>query len=259
MPEWSAPSKQPARRADPLARLPGRRLSNRGRLLARHYGPGDTVWPVSPILLQPVTLPARLPTLPTLDASDSRKWPRVINRLCSELGHPLRGPVQKPPCPYPGLRAFDATDVPRFYGRDADIGLLLGHLRHGRFVLVSGPSGAGKTSLVQAGLLPQLPASLHWPPGFWLTRTLRPGAHPLRALAAMLDATHGAATRRADRSAGGALYPAGRLLLVVDPLEEVFALAEPAEQEASSPPCRSCGPTPAVRWCWSSATISIPT
>ena len=199
-------------------------------LLARQHGAGGAIWPVSPILLQPVTLPARLPTLPTLDASDPRRWPRVINRLCSELGCPLRGPAQKPPCPYPGLRAFGATDVPRFYGRDAEIGTLLGHLRHGRLALVVGAAGAGKSSLVQAGLIPQVPASLYWPPGFWLARTVRPGPRPVQALAEALQATHGGPREvLTDLLAGH--FPAGRLLLVIDPLEEVFTLAPPAEQE----------------------------
>jgi hypothetical protein len=199
-------------------------------LLARQHGTAGAIWPVSPILLQPVTLPARLPTLPTLDASDPRRWPRVVNRLCSELGCPLRGPAQKPACPYPGLRAFSATDVPRFYGRDAEIGTLLGHLRHGRIALVVGAAGAGKSSLVQAGLIPQLPASLYWPPGFWLARTVRPGPRPVQALAEALHATQGG-PREALTDLLAGHFPAGRLLLVIDPLEELFTLAPPAEQE----------------------------
>ena len=33
-------------------------------LLARQYGSGGAIWPVSPLLLQPVQLPARLPSSP---------------------------------------------------------------------------------------------------------------------------------------------------------------------------------------------------
>ena len=198
-------------------------------LLARQYGTGGAIWPVSPLLLQPVQLPARLPILPTLDATDPRKWLRVINRLCSELGHPMRGPVQPPPCPYPGLRAFSAADVPRFYGRDAEVGMLLGHLRRERFVLVTGPSGVGKTSLIEAGLIPQLPNSPHWPPGFWVTRTMRPGVRPVQALAEALQATQ-THPREVLTDLLAAHFPAGRLLLVIDSFEELFTLNDRAEQ-----------------------------
>ena len=190
---------------------------------------GGAIWPVSPLLLQPVQLPARLPILPALDATDPRKWVRVINRLCSELGHPMRGPSQQPPCPYPGLRPFTATDVPRFYGRDAEVGMLLGHLRRERFVLVTGPSGVGKTSLIEAGLVPQLPNSPHWPPGFWVVRTMRPGAHPVQALAEALRATQ-AHPREVLTDLLAAHFPAGRVLLVIDPFEELFTLNDRAEQ-----------------------------
>jgi KaiC/GvpD/RAD55 family RecA-like ATPase len=198
-------------------------------LLARQYGTGGAIWPVSPLLLQPVQLPARLPFLPTLDATDPRKWLRVINRLCSELGHPMRGPVQPPPCPYPGLRAFSAADVPRFYGRDAEVGMLLGHLRREQFVLVTGPSGVGKTSLIEAGLIPQLPNSPHWPPGFWVTRTMRPGVRPVQALAEALQAsqTH---PREVLTDLLAAHFPAGRVLLVIDSFEELFTLNDRDEQ-----------------------------
>ncbi len=198
-------------------------------LLARHYGTGGAIWPVSPLLLQAVQLPARLPILPTLDATDPRKWLRVINRVCSELGHPMREPAQQPPCPYPGLLPFTAADVPRFYGRDAEVGMLLGHLRRERFVLVTGASGVGKTSLIEAGLIPQLPNSPHWPPGFWVARTMRPGAHPVQALAEALQATQ-AHPRDVLTDLLAAHFPAGRVLLVIDHFEDLFTLSDRDEQ-----------------------------
>jgi KaiC/GvpD/RAD55 family RecA-like ATPase len=141
----------------------------------------------------------------------------------------MRGPVQPPPCPYPGLRAFSAADVPRFYGRDAEVGMLLGHLRRERFVLVTGPSGVGKTSLIEAGLIPQLPNSPHWPPGFWVTRTMRPGIRPVQALAEALQATQ-THPREVLTDLLAAYFPAGRLLLVIDSFEELFTLNDRAEQ-----------------------------
>jgi hypothetical protein len=174
-------------------------------------------------------IPARLPLLPALDATDPRQWPAVVNRLCADLGHPLPVAAPRTPSPYPGLRPFTGTDVPRFYGRDAEVGALLGHLRHSRFVLVAGPSGAGKTSLVQAGFIPQLPASLYWPPGFWVVRTLRPGVRPVQALAEALQANH-SDPRAVLTDLLAAHFPAGRLLLVIDPFEELFTLSDGEEQ-----------------------------
>ncbi|MEU6130276.1 trypsin-like peptidase domain-containing protein [Saccharopolyspora sp. NPDC047091] len=60
--------------------------------------------------------------------------------------------------PYRGLRAYEERDAPFFHGRDADVDAVLAVLdREGRLVL-AGASGAGKSSLVRAGLLPRLRA-----------------------------------------------------------------------------------------------------
>lgn len=58
--------------------------------------------------------------------------------------------------PYPGSRAFTEADQGRFFGRvpDREIGLDL--WKTGRLTVLSGPPGCGKTSLLQAGLRPEL-------------------------------------------------------------------------------------------------------
>ncbi|NUT99067.1 MAG: hypothetical protein HOY78_44400 [Saccharothrix sp.] len=60
------------------------------------------------------------------------------------------------PEPYRGLAPFEEADESLFHGRDADVARLVEHVRHRGFVLVAGPSGSGKSSLVRAGLLPGL-------------------------------------------------------------------------------------------------------
>ncbi|NQU31009.1 MAG: hypothetical protein HQ525_10115, partial [Anaerolineae bacterium] len=52
---------------------------------------------------------------------------------------------------------------------------------------VIGPSGSGKSSLVYAGVIPELGRSRQFGTGEWDVRTLRPGAKPLTALAAALN------------------------------------------------------------------------
>src|SRR4029453_10514097 len=58
--------------------------------------------------------------------------------------------------PYIGLRYFEEHDAHLFYGRDEHVAELLGKLAENRFVAVMGSSGCGKSSLVRAGLLPEL-------------------------------------------------------------------------------------------------------
>ncbi|MFL5801727.1 MAG: CHAT domain-containing protein [Roseiflexaceae bacterium] len=135
----------------------------------------------------------------------------------------------KPRCPYPGMVPFQAADARFFYGRDDEIGQVLQRLRHQRLLLVVGPSGSGKSSLVRAGLLPHLMGSSLFPKGFWLVRELRPGARPLETLATALggDPMQPASTIAALLDGHP---PAQRLLLVVDQFEELFNLAAREEQ-----------------------------
>lgn len=58
------------------------------------------------------------------------------------------------PNPYVGPRPFKAGET--LYGRDHEIRELLDHFISERIVLLYSPSGAGKTSLLSAGLIPRL-------------------------------------------------------------------------------------------------------
>jgi energy-coupling factor transporter ATP-binding protein EcfA2 len=58
--------------------------------------------------------------------------------------------------PYLGLKPFQEADAALFHGRDDEVGELLGLLARQDMVAIAGPSGSGKSSLVRAGLLPQL-------------------------------------------------------------------------------------------------------
>lgn len=58
--------------------------------------------------------------------------------------------------PYPGLRPFETDENFLFFGRDGQSNELLRRLRSKRFLAVVGPSGSGKSSLVRAGLLPDI-------------------------------------------------------------------------------------------------------
>jgi len=58
------------------------------------------------------------------------------------------------PCPYPGLAAFDEHEAAFFHGRRSATDEVLARLRSTDLVLVAGGSGAGKSSLVRAGVVP---------------------------------------------------------------------------------------------------------
>ena len=136
----------------------------------------------------------------------------------------------KLPCPYPGMRPYQADDAEGFFGRDAEVDELIGRVRIGeREIYVTGPSSSGKSSLVAAGLLPQLARGVSGL-GPFVVRTVQPGKRPATRLAEALDAP-GQPLAAADRIAALLAHrgPSSSVLLVVDQLEELFTLASTDE------------------------------
>jgi eukaryotic-like serine/threonine-protein kinase len=145
--------------------------------------------------------------------------------------------------PYRGLLAFDAAHRAVFFGRGAEIRAVLERLRADPFVLVTGDSGVGKSSLCRAGVLPGVADGALGRAVAWTTLEIVPGRRPLTALASALapviriDEVRIAALLRDQLSElARALrrgLGAGRCLLVfVDQLEELTTLAEREEAAA---------------------------
>ncbi len=118
-------------------------------------------------------------------------------------------------------------------------------------LVVVGPSGSGKSSLLRAGLIPALDAGLPTIPGSraWPRVVFTPGAHPIATLASQLAHLAGdtADTLRArldadptelslvadavlSRHARGENATGRRLVLVVDQFEEVFTSCEDSQE-----------------------------
>ena len=137
-----------------------------------------------------------------------------------------------PPCPYPGMVAFGRDDAARFFGREKEVAEIRDRLASQGVLCLVGPSGCGKSSLIEAGVLADLDSAetTHWD-----VRTLRPGGSPMFALGVALgadpdDTTTPEAAVRAVRQSLAAGPAAGRLLLVIDQLEELFAQASTDDQ-----------------------------
>jgi len=65
---------------------------------------------------------------------------------------------------YPGARPFDTAQQHIFFGRNADVDALERLLALEQVVVLYGKSGLGKSSLLNAGLLPRAEANLHLQP-----------------------------------------------------------------------------------------------
>jgi formylglycine-generating enzyme required for sulfatase activity/energy-coupling factor transporter ATP-binding protein EcfA2 len=179
-----------------------------------------------PLLLKPCDLPLHLDFRVRLDCTDRSRWETEVARLRQLLD---RGPPppQRLPCPYPGLLAFGPGDAGLFFGRDQESDDISRRVRQQNFLLVVGPSGSGKSSLISAGVLPRLTANS----GGWLVRTLRPDASALRWLTETLGTPKNAANTQDAVAALLQTAPgARRLLLFFDQAEAIFLLPSKAEQ-----------------------------
>jgi serine/threonine protein kinase/WD40 repeat protein len=78
-------------------------------------------------------------------------------------------------CPYPGLRSFSEQDAKVFFGREEEIRAAWSRIPARPLLAVIGPSGAGKTSFLRAGVVAGRPDG-------WAALVCTPGTSPLRAL-----------------------------------------------------------------------------
>jgi hypothetical protein len=100
-------------------------------------------------------------------------------------------------CPYPGLRPFHEEESIFFKGREEHIHKIITQLQEKRFLMVTGASGDGKSSLIYAGLIPRARA------GFfkarfnnWIIADFRPEREPVHNLAAALSKSLGYANTK---------------------------------------------------------------
>ncbi|MEV5893600.1 nSTAND1 domain-containing NTPase [Nonomuraea fuscirosea] len=202
----------------------------------------------SDLTIVPITL---IDTLPDRDA-----WWELLGtrpgqlRTLPEAGG---GVVWADGCPYQGLAPFGTDQAVLFHGRGQATArlqaMVTAERAEGGLVMVTGASGAGKSSLLHAGLLPALTAASGDPSGGppWPQICFTPAERPLQELAVQLAVRCGAdpdvvlGELRADpararararqalaaeairrRQLGGSGEPPQRLIMVVDQFEELF-------------------------------------
>lgn len=155
---------------------------------------------------------------------------------------------------FPGLLFFDEQDAPVFFGRRRLGRAIYQKLRElqpkppgsERLLLVFGPSGSGKSSVVRAGTLPHVHAN----PDTWITlgpfRPIEGWPEPLRQHLDVLagsdeeliaDKSH----ELADQLRGQSKAPKATILLIIDQLEEALNALEGTESQFWLPQSRLLG------------------
>ncbi|GAA4003160.1 WD40 repeat domain-containing protein [Streptomyces plumbiresistens] len=142
-------------------------------------------------------------------------------------------------CPYRGLASYRQQDARWFFGRERSTEALVGQLRAaektGGLVMLVGASGAGKSSLLNAGLVPALRQGAPGDDGEAPAREvlqLVPGADPLAELTGRIpglaDVRAAAEESEAVRDAVAAWAAGGENpappVVIVDQFEEAFTL-----------------------------------
>ncbi|SNX62480.1 WD40 repeat protein [Streptomyces sp. TLI_55] len=190
------------------------------------------------------------PTPVSTGLYDLTHWQHLWERAITGAADEERAPAESPPpptagvCPYRGLASYRREDARWFFGRERSTDALLAQLlcaeRTGGLVMLVGASGAGKSSLLNAGLVPALAE------GGQEVVQLVPGTDPLAELTRRIPALTTAASEPSDLAfaqtvrdsvrAWASKGPSGegpsgedssagsRPVLIVDQFEETFTL-----------------------------------
>jgi hypothetical protein len=209
---------------------------------------------ILPVICAPLHEPVVLPGVQSVDLVDWRGdgLDRITRRLRTITEELARGFAFDPRrSPYPGINAFEAEDAAIFFGRDDETRAVVERLDArrtqggARLVVIIGASGAGKSSLLKAGVLPQLGRRRDQ----WIVLpAMRPEKAPLEALSKVLAEAQGnpgawrvwhERLRGSDavRDIGElakdlrvVTSKSATLLLPIDQLEELFTIVESEER-----------------------------
>jgi len=204
----------------------------------RSYESRQSVW--EGVRSEPAQVPDSpwAPVIKLAVARDRERRPNSAHTLIRELEDvTLRVEGAEDLHPYPGLASFTEEDAEYFFGREAEVEQMWRKLEGpSRMLGIMGPSGAGKTSFIRAGVTPHAPPGwriIRCTPGNAATASLRSALTPelthrpelLQALMAdpenpdvIVDAVAG--WRREKTEA----------LIIIDQFEELFTLSSKEDQ-----------------------------
>jgi formylglycine-generating enzyme required for sulfatase activity len=223
--------------------------------LSRHFGPHDDAarLPIFPVLLgdtKPETLPAflRLFQGTFWNGADDLSG-SLLDQIRERASVPGKIPLEDRP--FVGLNAYQPDQAHLFFGRQKETldALACFDTRSGgqtvRWLEINGNSGCGKSSLMNAGILPLVDQGWLWPrtriETWRRSGPMMPGERPTEMLAQVLANAFGCEMadvheRLSKNEDGLRMWLRSRqqddtaFLLAVDQFEELFTFADPAER-----------------------------
>ncbi|MGI9416197.1 MAG: protein kinase domain-containing protein [Geminicoccaceae bacterium] len=143
-------------------------------------------------------------------------------------------------CPYKGLAAYQSEDAEFFHGREGLVDEIVRRVQLNRVLIIGGPSGSGKSSLMRAGLIPAIRAGTLPGSDHWHVAVFTPGRDPLADLYVQLSRGHTATNTDISidqviahpslaRYVGAATETP--CLLCIDQFEELFTLTPPEQRQ----------------------------
>ena len=232
--------------------------------LIRYFGPRNDAerLPIFPILLGevgPDSLPAFLQLFQATPWNGEDPLPEPVLEQIRTRRLLARDEVPFDGCPFVGLDAFRIDQANLFFGRQKETLEALAcfdtpaNNRPIRWLEINGNSGSGKSSLMNAGLLPLIDQGWLWPRtriARWLRiGPMMPGERPVEMLAESLTRFSGDALQERvemadvrerlkadDRGLSDWLRTRKRddtaFLLAIDQFEELFTFADPEERKS---------------------------
>ncbi len=130
------------------------------------------------------------------------------------------------------MKPYTEQDARFFFGRNTFIYDLLQKLiEDKRLLIVLGPTGSGKTSILQAGVIPLLREGRTLPrSATWEFLPFPPGEHATSQLLSLLGAPDVQDIREGIKIWQQQHPKNERVVLLIDPFEELFKLVTPEEQ-----------------------------
>lgn len=135
--------------------------------------------------------------------------------------------------PFPGIRSYEIDESHHFFGRELQVRELIRKLSETRFLAIVGSSGCGKSSLIKAGLIPEIFKKRQENLSeLWKLHIFRPAEDPLGNLGRSLsdnmheyekiDASLRSGNDGLAKVMGEILLPNQAGLIYIDQFEELF-------------------------------------